>query len=113
MEPRRAASALRAAARRAPIATVADDRLGGPVTHRRDAGCSASVHWLPEAAASEVQKALPSEPHPPPASLPGNQWAAMRFGNGAALGVRGLADLMTAQDDGRSPEPEPEPGPQP
>ena len=55
MEPRRAASALRAAARRAPIATVADDRLGGPVAHRREAGCSASVHSRPEAAASHVQ----------------------------------------------------------
>ena len=113
MEPHRAAGSLRAAARRAPVAAVADDRLGGPVAHRREAGCSASVHSLPEAAASQLQKprALPSLTAP--ASLAGNQWAAMRFGNGAALGVRGLAELMSAQDDGRSPEPEPEPAPQP
>jgi hypothetical protein len=47
----------------------------------------------------------PSPPWPTIAwadpSLTGNQWAAMRFGNGAALGVRGLGELMAAQDDGR------------
>ena len=47
----------------------------------------------------------PSPPWPTIAwadpSLTGNQWAAMRFGNGAALGVRGLSELMAAQDDGR------------
>ena len=31
----------------------------------------------------------------------GNDWAGMRFGNGAALGVRGLSELIAAQDDGR------------
>ena len=86
-----------------PTIAWADPSLTGA---RRGAQpvCIASLRPRPRTCRSRPLPSLTT-----PASLAGNQWAAMRFGNGAALGVRGLADLMTAQDDGRSPEPEPEP----